>query len=218
MNNTFKANLIKTLANKKGNKGFTLIELLVVVIIIGVLAAIALPNLLGQVGKARESEAKSTLGAMVRAQQTVFAERGGFADSIANIEVPVGNEKFYGIFVDDNTPGIMGAVGITRDPANGNIVAADVGAVANGRNGTRDYAAAINYDDVDRTFSTVVCRATNDALNQDAQYNLHGNLAATDKVINPAPVVGIGSGGVTDEVTLASCNDTAGLGQTEEVK
>ncbi|MGB5768668.1 MAG: prepilin-type N-terminal cleavage/methylation domain-containing protein, partial [Crocosphaera sp.] len=99
MNNTFKANLIKTLANKKGNKGFTLIELLVVVIIIGVLAAIALPNLLGQVGKARESEAKSTLGAMVRAQQTAFAERGEFAGSIANLEVPVGNEKFYGIFV-----------------------------------------------------------------------------------------------------------------------
>ena len=79
MNNTFKANLLKTLANKKGNKGFTLIELLVVVIIIGVLAAIALPNLLGQVGKARESEAKSQLGAINRAQQAFFTERGEFA-------------------------------------------------------------------------------------------------------------------------------------------
>ena len=105
MNNTFKANLIKTLANKKGNKGFTLIELLVVVIIIGVLAAIALPNLLGQVGKARESEAKSTLGAMNRAQQAFFAEKSRFAGSPLDgsnfdeltqvLEVPTGNEKFY---------------------------------------------------------------------------------------------------------------------------
>ncbi|MDJ0661830.1 MAG: type II secretion system protein [Crocosphaera sp.] len=216
MNNTFKANLIKTIANKKGNKGFTLIELLVVVIIIGVLAAIALPNLLGQVGKARESEAKSTLGAMNRAQQTAFAERGEFAESIAQLEVPVGNEKFYGIFVSSSNPGQMGAVGITRTDAGDVDV---VGADANGKNGTRDYAAAINYDDVARTFSTVVCRASNVQANQDIQYNIHGALTADTnnaKVIaSPATAVaGITSGGVVDAPTLAACDTN----NTEEVK
>ncbi|MGL4884096.1 MAG: type IV pilin protein, partial [Waterburya sp.] len=39
------------------NQGFTLIELLVVTIMVGVLAAISLPNLLAQIGKARETEA-----------------------------------------------------------------------------------------------------------------------------------------------------------------
>ncbi|MEA5509453.1 type IV pilin-like G/H family protein [Crocosphaera sp. UHCC 0190] len=170
MNNTFKANLIKSLANKKGNKGFTLIELLVVVIIIGVLAAIALPNLLGQVGKARESEAKSTIGAMTRAQQSFFTEKGRFAgddtldgaslqEKTEALEVPTGNEKYYLIGV--TSPGVQLATG--SDDAKAEIIAgapADAKA-ANQKNGTRDYISGIAYDTNNRTFASVVCRATN---------------------------------------------------------
>ena len=50
-----------------------------------VLAAIALPNLLGQVGCAchpPEHEGKNTLGAVLRAQQSVFAETGRFATTV----------------------------------------------------------------------------------------------------------------------------------------
>ncbi len=78
MNSVFTAKLLQNLRNKKGNKGFTLIELLVVVIIIGVLAAIALPNLLGQVAKGRQAEARNNLGAVNRAQQAHRLEEGIF--------------------------------------------------------------------------------------------------------------------------------------------
>ena len=80
MNSVFTAKLLQNLRNKKGNKGFTLIELLVVVIIIGVLAAVALPNLLGQVAKGRQAEARNILGTINRTQQAHRLEFGTFGE------------------------------------------------------------------------------------------------------------------------------------------
>ncbi len=52
------------LSKMKGTKGFTLIELMIVVAIIGILAAIAIPNFLKFQAKSKQSEAKSNLGAI----------------------------------------------------------------------------------------------------------------------------------------------------------
>ncbi|MBW4551314.1 MAG: prepilin-type N-terminal cleavage/methylation domain-containing protein [Aphanocapsa sp. GSE-SYN-MK-11-07L] len=75
------------LSKKKNNEGFTLIELLVVVIIIGILAAIALPSMLNQANKARESGAQSQVGAVNRAQQAYRLENTRFASTITELQV-----------------------------------------------------------------------------------------------------------------------------------
>ncbi|MEH2420605.1 MAG: type IV pilin-like G/H family protein [Nostoc sp.] len=67
------------LAKKNENEGFTLIELLVVIIIIGILSAIALPSFLNQANKAKQSEAKTYIGSMNRAQQAFYLEKNSFA-------------------------------------------------------------------------------------------------------------------------------------------
>jgi type IV pilus assembly protein PilA len=55
-------------------KGFTLVELMIVVAIIGILAAIAIPNFLNFRLKAKTSEAKSNLGAIRSTEVAYFAE------------------------------------------------------------------------------------------------------------------------------------------------
>lgn len=59
--------------------GFTLVELLVVVLIIGVLAAIAIPAFVGQRNRADDAEAKTGARNVATAMETYFSENQSYA-------------------------------------------------------------------------------------------------------------------------------------------
>jgi len=117
-----------------------------------------LPNLLSQVGRARESEAKSMLGALNRAQQAYFTEKAAFAGAgqISNLEIPIGDTSYYTFSIVDEAV----------QKATGNN---------NANNGTKDYLGGVQFGTDVRSYRAILCRSTNIATNY--------GLASTD-VIN----------------------------------
>ncbi len=146
MNNLFAAKLLQNLRNKKGNKGFTLIELLVVVIIIGVLAAVALPNLLGQVAKGRQAEAKNNLGAVNRAQQAYRLETASFGNLV---NLPLEITGTYYSYADIGTVSNVSGAQVAN-------------ALAAYQDDVRDYSATVNQQ-ADGDFFSIICES--DAVN-----------------------------------------------------
>lgn len=70
-------------------KGFTLIELLVVVLIIGILAAVAVPQYQKTVAKARAAEAVSVLNSIVLAEQAYYLASGQYALDLEDLDIGI---------------------------------------------------------------------------------------------------------------------------------
>tara|TARA_B100002052_G_scaffold63084_6_gene56243 strand:- start:13116 stop:13535 length:420 start_codon:yes stop_codon:yes gene_type:complete len=71
---------------KKYLNGFTLVEILIVVVIVGILAAIAIPTYYSYVKKGYATEAKTQLKSIVQAADMYYSERGEAAPDVETME------------------------------------------------------------------------------------------------------------------------------------
>ncbi len=75
------------------NDGFTLIELLVVVLIIGILAAVAVPQYQKAVMRSRYNALKNLTTSIKNAQEVYYLQYGKYADSFAVLDIDMPGEK-----------------------------------------------------------------------------------------------------------------------------
>ena len=123
-------------------KGFTLIELMIVVAIIGILAAIAIPNFLKFQARARTTEAKANLKGYYNAAKARFAETTKYTCDNCDW-APEPNYK-YTYFINSTT--VLTATGNTCDQSGMETAAQDDPDSANNFNGGFTASAAANID------------------------------------------------------------------------
>ena len=137
-------------------KGFTLVELMIVVAIIGILAAIAIPNFIKFQARSKQSEAKTDLKGIFPAEKSYFAEKDSYSSAFNLIGYipergnrysyhlgPAGNDQARGAATLDTPPVVgwqviqidsykLGGTLVTGDLASTPTIIAEPGVTAAG--------------------------------------------------------------------------------------
>ena len=82
-------------STRKRFHGFSLMEVMIVVVIIGILAALAYPNLEKYLKRARQTEAKTNLSAIYTAQKIYFTLHQSYADDINKLDLSLAQGDPY---------------------------------------------------------------------------------------------------------------------------
>ena len=82
---------------KNNRKGFTLVELAVVVVIIGVLAAFAVPRFLASVERSKAAEAFNFLASVQAAQERFHARQGTYGDEMTDLDIKLTVPKYFSV-------------------------------------------------------------------------------------------------------------------------
>ena len=82
---------------KRSKRGFTLVELAVVVVIIGVLAAFAVPRFLSSVERSKAAEAFNYLSAVQAAQERYQAREGTYASDLTTLDIKLSAPKYFAV-------------------------------------------------------------------------------------------------------------------------
>jgi prepilin-type N-terminal cleavage/methylation domain-containing protein len=93
----------------KSSKGFTMVELMVVVLIVGILAAVAVPLMSGRVDASKWSEAKAAMGTIASALRAYAAETGGFTSKPDLSDIGISDNELDGTYFTHDAYAITSA-------------------------------------------------------------------------------------------------------------
>ncbi len=106
-------------------KGFTLVEVLIVVIIIGILAAIGVPQFADSIEKAKGGEARAGLGHIQTAEKVYYAERDVYTTDISNdLDVNL-TERYWAFQITAGSTTYLATATRSGGPRNGQTISMD---------------------------------------------------------------------------------------------